>query len=165
MIATAVGLSLALIAPTAASADDGEMSIARAGNYYLKVICKGNAAMDKYDAVVFGKKGVVKYKQYKGKRLKKSRKAARVASKANYRSASKLQHPQADWPSDIASRVSKLVDNYLDSSDQLDRVATKGRRKSFDAVGAVSDLSVTGSKISKRIRAYLDLPPLGEGCK
>lgn len=164
LLASCLLASLMVGAPSVASASDSEMSVKRAGKYYLKVVCKANKQMDKFDRVLLGKKDVIYYKDYKGKRLEKVRKAADPASDASFRAGAKLENPPADWPAEIESRVEKVSRSYLKMSDQFDNVAYKGRSRSFDAVIETERIAKRSARHSKRVRAFLNLPRNGKGC-
>ena len=161
---TAIAISVLASAPQSASATDGDMSIERAGRYYLNTVCAANKVDDRFYEKVFGEKSQLNYKDYKGKVLKAARQYGRKSSNSEYRASRRLANPPAPWPAGIADRVDRMSANYLNESDQFDRVVNKPRRKSFDALVELESLATVGVRDSKRIRSFLDLPKNGRGC-
>lgn len=164
LVALIVSTVVAFV-PTSASATEGEMSVERAGHYYLNTVCAVNKSENRYYKKVFaGKADRFYYKDFTPKVAKKAKKLAPKQSTAQYRAGSRLLDPPAAWPAGIADRVERVADAYIDTSDQYDRVATKPRVKAFDAFVKMSSIGTRGARESKRVRAFLGLPSNGKGC-
>jgi hypothetical protein len=168
-VVAAIAVSLLAFTPQSASATDGDMSIERAGRYYLDTVCPANRSEDKFEAKHQGTKNPAKwkttyYKNYKGKVLKRTRRAAPAAYNGAYKAARRLANPPAPWPAGIADRVQRVSDGYLDASDQYDRVENKPRSKSWDALLKIDEIGTRSARESKRVRSFLDLPSNGRGC-
>jgi hypothetical protein len=143
----------------AAHADD-EMGDAKAGKYYLKVVCPMNAAEDRFSDAIFGSRNGIPLAEAK-RRLPELRRLSATLSRAESKAARQFFNPRSAWPDDVA----KLVDRYATGRARLaSLLARMGYATSAAEWGSLIDRAPDPGALPTQIRARLGLPPVGKGC-
>lgn len=159
----AVTVALAGVVPSAVAAGEGdEMSLERAGKYYMKVTCVQDAERVRFNRIVFGADDGVTADEVR-RRLPEFKRAAGAFATANYRWARGLLNPPAAWPSNVAGPIDSASTKVLAISDAL-RAASRASSPTEWARQVGKAARLNRQTPSATIRARLDLPPPGRGC-
>jgi hypothetical protein len=164
LILAAIAL-IALAAPLAVTATPAqaraEMTVARAGDYYLRHACNSNAAMDRFDRIVFGRDNRIGTPELR-RRFPTIKRESRRVGVAEHEFARALYNPPASWPG-VAFHVNALA--RLATRDGILRRAqgaARTPRRWLYLNGRAN--SISWGNHSSVIRAKLDLPAAGRGC-
>ena len=163
MLVLLVGLVSVGGAPAGAAVGaDEAMSEKRAGQYYLRVVCPANQAMERFNRTLFGGRARISGQEIR-RRLPELRRAAGTWEPAIYREARGLLNPPKEWPSSVARKVDTAATKRLGMHK-----AVRAMSGASSAVGFIDHykraLKFARAVPSSAIRARLDLPPPGRGC-
>ncbi len=158
VVSLALGLSI--------SGSATAMSMTSAGRYYLNSICPTNTAQAAVYRVMFRGKNVVRAKQMHGKRLRQTRRALLTLERREYNAGRRLLNPPSAWPSLEARRAAR---NMGTASVRQSRIISSLRGRSGRSFTTYwnnyySPQETRLANLSRTARAYLDLPPNGQGC-
>lgn len=157
----ALALAFALAGPAAA-----EMTKSEAGQHYLSAICPGNASLARLARAMFGKKKVIRARDMKGKRLKRTRTALRAVERTHYSGAARLLNPPDAWPTEeiqwAAEDMAYAMFEFSDAAANLSRRKKAGFIDYY--VNEFTWASEDVTQMSRIARARLGLPRIGRGC-
>jgi len=132
-----VGLISALVTPPANAEEPIDPAVATAaGQYYLSVICRSNAAVNRFGNTV--EKAEKRGWSYGDKPTKAMRKAARKASRANARAARQIV--RYSWPESVAFDAQTVAESLYEDSGEYGGIASGDRTWFFSSYNAASRL-------------------------
>ena len=166
-LAIVVLASLFVAAPAASAGT--EMSEQRAGQYYMRWSCPMFDAQERLTRVLFQRgPHIVHPRGMTGRRLVRTRQAARHLAAVQATAASRLTNPPAAWPSttDVRGPVRELSNNLLRTSRIFSRM---GSARNGTQVARTWENAREGVRrafvLNGVIRRRLDLPANLRGCR
>jgi hypothetical protein len=142
-----------------------EMSMERAGRYYLQQICRTYGPDNRLWRAVFRGQQHVTVRDIDVAWLHQINSALASVSNVSYDSGRRLLNPPAKWPNRAASPVRAVANNYLATSDaaadaRSSTAARFVRRWNANFYPKYSK----ATRLSRHARAVLNLPAPGKGC-
>jgi hypothetical protein len=156
----ALGLAFSVASPAAA------MTQGQAGTYYSNAICPGNAKAANVVRVLFRGKQHFYAKQMHGDRLRKVQRALAAWEQAQYNGGRRLLNPPSAWPSVAAGNAATNMGRAMVRESNIISVLRSRSGQRFVNVWN-NQLGPQDARVSARsrtARAYLNLPPNGQGC-
>lgn len=160
LFATMMGFS----ATSASARVDEEMSQRQAGRVYLAAICSSNDAAGVYSRRVFRGRNTIYLPEIR-RRLPELRRASAAYSRALANTARDLFNPPAAWPATVSNSVRSISNKFLAESNAQARASAASTGIGWiDHTDRADEIGATTNRLSRRVRALLDLPPPGRGC-
>jgi hypothetical protein len=160
-VAIVVMASVLVAAPTASAATP--MGQHRAGQYYLRWVCPQNDAGARLEQILFHGRRVFHSNEITGRRLTRTKRAARHVANTQFTAARKFNNPPAAWPASVRRPVRQLSNNFVRTSGIFQRMgAARNGRQVVRTWNNAMD--ATRPALGRIIRARLNLPAPGRGC-
>lgn len=160
LAAVTLGSGLALVEAPAQAA--GTMSQTRAGQYYLRQMCKANHAGDRFVRIVWGNQDRISLAEVR-RQFPTIKQASRRYGLVEHEVARALYNPPGAWPSMVAPHVRTMAS--LSTRHGVLRLH-QGRARTphqWLVLNGRANRLPWGNH-SALIRARLDLPAPGRGC-
>ena len=155
-----------LVTAPVAQAGQGEMTVSRAKAWYLHSVCPANRAAGRLNRALFRGRNVVFPDDLVGRRLRQTKRAARVLANKDFRMSRRLVNPPAAWPNGTARPTRRLASDVLAQSGVFRNMSTAANgRQVIRAWNRYRRMqSNQGNGPARTIRVRLNLGPPGRGC-